>query len=100
MTENWTADEIPDQHGRVAIVTGANSGLGRIVARELARHGAKVIIASRDPAKGAEAAGAIKKAFPSATASAAQLDLADFGSIRAFADRIRAGNDPIDLLVN
>src|ERR1700686_2939241 len=100
VTAKWTADEIPDQHGRVAIVTGANSGLGRIVARELARHGARVIIASRDSAKGAEAARAIKAAFPSATADAAQLDLADLGSIRAFADRIRAGNNQIDLLVN
>jgi NAD(P)-dependent dehydrogenase (short-subunit alcohol dehydrogenase family) len=56
MTSNWTAEDIPDQHGRTAIVTGANSGLGRIVARELAGHGAAVIMASRDDVKGAEAA--------------------------------------------
>ncbi|HEY4914625.1 MAG TPA: oxidoreductase [Candidatus Dormibacteraeota bacterium] len=97
---NWTADDIPDQHGRTAIVTGANSGLGRIVARELARHGAKVIVASRDSAKGAEAAKAIKAAFPSATVEAAQLDLADLASVRGFADRIRTGNRHIDLLIN
>jgi NAD(P)-dependent dehydrogenase (short-subunit alcohol dehydrogenase family) len=97
---NWTADNIPDQHGRTAIVTGANSGLGRIVARELARHGARVIVATRDSAKGAEAAKAIKAAFPSATVEAAQLDLADLASVRGFADRIRAGNPHIDLLIN
>jgi NAD(P)-dependent dehydrogenase (short-subunit alcohol dehydrogenase family) len=100
VSSNWTADEIPDQRGRLAIVTGANSGLGRIAARELARHGANVIIASRDSAKGAEAASAIKAAFPSAIAEAAQVDLANLGSIRAFAARIRAGHDHIDLLVN
>src|ERR1700737_657385 len=100
MTRNWTAEEIPDQHGRTAIVTGANSGLGRIVSRELARRGAKVILASRDNAKGVEAANAIKAAFPSSTVEAAQLDLANLSSIRAFADRIRAGNENIDLLIN
>ena len=100
MTGKWTADEIIDQHGRTAIVTGANSGLGRIVARELAGHGAKVIVASRDSAKGEEAAGAIRAAFPSARVEPAQLDLADLASIRTFADRMRAGSDHIDLLVN
>ncbi len=100
VTGKWTAEEIPDQHTRIAIVTGANSGLGRIVARELARHGAKVIIASRDRAKGAEAAKAIETALPSSTVEAAQLDLADVSSIRAFADGIRGGNDYIDLLIN
>ena len=64
-TRKWTAAEIPDQRTRTAVVTGANVGLGRVVARELARHGAKVIMASRDDAKGAEAARAITAAFPS-----------------------------------
>jgi NAD(P)-dependent dehydrogenase (short-subunit alcohol dehydrogenase family) len=100
VTGKWTAEEIPDQHGRTAIVTGANSGLGRIVARDLAKRGAIVIIASRDHAKGAEAAREITAGFPSSTVEAARLDLANLGSIRAFADRIRAGNDHIDLLIN
>ena len=99
-SRGWTAEEIPDQHGRLAIVTGANSGLGRIVARELARRGAHVIIASRDRAKGAEAASAIEAASTSSTVDCEQLDLADLGSIRAFADRVRAGHDHIDLLLN
>jgi NAD(P)-dependent dehydrogenase (short-subunit alcohol dehydrogenase family) len=100
MTGKWTAEDIPDQRGRTAVVTGANSGLGRIVSRELASHGARVIIASRDVAKGAEAAAAITSAFPLSIVEAAQLDLANLSSIRAFADRIRAGNDHIDLLIN
>jgi NAD(P)-dependent dehydrogenase (short-subunit alcohol dehydrogenase family) len=100
MTRKWTVEEIPDQHARTAIVTGANSGLGRIVARELAKRGAMVIIASRDNAKGAEAAKAITAAVPSSTVEAAQLDLANLSSIRAFVERIRAGNDHIDLLIN
>ncbi|MHB8611948.1 MAG: oxidoreductase [Candidatus Dormibacteraceae bacterium] len=100
MTKKWTAEEIPDQHDRIAIVTGANSGLGRIVARELARRGAEVVIASRDHAKGAEAARETRAAFPSASVEAAQLDLADLSSIRSFAERIRADHHHIDLLVN
>jgi NAD(P)-dependent dehydrogenase (short-subunit alcohol dehydrogenase family) len=96
----WTADDVPDQHGRTAIVTGANSGLGRIVARELARHGAKVIVASRDSAKGEEAATEITGALPASTVEFVQLDLAALASVRAFADRIRAGSDHVDLLVN
>jgi NAD(P)-dependent dehydrogenase (short-subunit alcohol dehydrogenase family) len=91
---------MPEQRGRTAIVTGGNSGLGRIVASELAKHGARVVIASRDNAKSAEAARAIVAGFPSSKVEAAQLDLANLGSIRAFADRIRAGHEHIDLLVN
>jgi NAD(P)-dependent dehydrogenase (short-subunit alcohol dehydrogenase family) len=55
MSSKWTAEQIPDQSGRTAIVTGANSGLGLIVARELARAGAHVILTSRDAGKGAMA---------------------------------------------
>jgi NAD(P)-dependent dehydrogenase (short-subunit alcohol dehydrogenase family) len=100
MAGKWTAAEIPNQSGRTAVVTGGNSGLGRIVARELARRGARVIIASRDNAKSVEAANAIRGAFPSSTVEAAPLDLANLSSVRAFADRIRASNGHIDLLIN
>ncbi len=96
----WTADEIPDQSGRTAIVTGGSSGLGRIVARVLAKRGATVIIASRDNTKSAEAERAITTAFPSSTIEAERLDLGDLSSIRAFADRIRAAHNHIDLLIN
>src|SRR5258708_40219142 len=90
MTSNWTAEDIPDQRGRTAIVTGGNSGLGRIVARELPGHGAAGIIASRDVAKAAEAARGIALTFPSSTLEARQLDPGNPSSIRWFGDRIRA----------
>jgi NAD(P)-dependent dehydrogenase (short-subunit alcohol dehydrogenase family) len=96
----WTADQIPDQQGRTAVVTGANSGLGLIVARELARAGARVIVASRNAARGATAIGIIKAAHPAASVEAAQLDLADLASVRAFAQQFLAGRDQLDLLVN
>ena len=56
MTTKWTTDDIPDQQGRIAIVTGANSGIGLVAARELARAGARVVLACRDTEKGAAAA--------------------------------------------
>jgi NAD(P)-dependent dehydrogenase (short-subunit alcohol dehydrogenase family) len=55
MSDKWTVDRIPDQSGRVALVTGANSGLGLIAARELARAGARVVLACRNMDKGATA---------------------------------------------
>jgi len=56
MTHKWTAGDIPDQHGRVAVVTGANSGIGLMTARELARADARVVLAVRNAEKGADAA--------------------------------------------
>jgi NAD(P)-dependent dehydrogenase (short-subunit alcohol dehydrogenase family) len=100
MSAKWTAEQIPDQHGRTAIVTGANSGLGFIVARELARSGARVIIASRDEVRGARAMGVIKAAHPAAHVEVAPLDLASLASVRAFASQFRAGDNRLDLLVN
>jgi NAD(P)-dependent dehydrogenase (short-subunit alcohol dehydrogenase family) len=96
----WTAEQIPDQQGRTAIVTGANSGLGLIVARELAGAGARVIVASRNSARGATAVGIIKGAHPAASVAAAELDLADLASVRAFAKQFVTGGDGLDLLVN
>jgi NAD(P)-dependent dehydrogenase (short-subunit alcohol dehydrogenase family) len=100
MNAKWTADQIPDQQGRTAIVTGANSGLGFVIARELARAGAHVIVASRDADRGAKAMGAIKAAHPAANVEVAQLDLASLASIRAFATQFLAGHNQLDLLVN
>jgi NAD(P)-dependent dehydrogenase (short-subunit alcohol dehydrogenase family) len=97
MAGKWTAADMPDQSGRVAIVTGANSGLGRSTARELARARAKVIVACRDTAKGDEAAASITAAVPSAAVTVEALDLADLASVRSFADRFPAG--PLDLLI-
>jgi NAD(P)-dependent dehydrogenase (short-subunit alcohol dehydrogenase family) len=100
MNARWTADQIPDQRGRTAIVTGANSGLGFVAARELARAGAHVIVASRDTDKGARAMSAIKSAHPAADVEVAQLDLASLASVRAFATQFRAGHNQLDLLIN
>lgn len=97
MAGKWTAGDMPDQSGRVAIVTGANSGLGRSTARELARAGAKVIVACRNTGKGEEAVASITADVPGAAVSVEALDLADLGSVRSFADRFAAG--PLDLLI-
>jgi NAD(P)-dependent dehydrogenase (short-subunit alcohol dehydrogenase family) len=96
----WTADQVPDQGGRTAIVTGANSGLGLIVARELARAGARVTLTSRDANKGTAALSGIKAAHPNASIEVAQLDLANLASVRAFAQRILDSHDQVDILVN
>ena len=91
MADKWTAAQIPDQSGRVAVVTGANSGIGFYAARELARAGAKVILAVRDTAKGEHAAAQM----PGDTA-VCHLDLASLASVREFA----ASVVKLDLLVN
>jgi NAD(P)-dependent dehydrogenase (short-subunit alcohol dehydrogenase family) len=94
---DWTAADIPDQRGRVAVVTGANSGLGLATARELARAGARVVLASRSADKGQRAAAQIVSAAPCADVQPAVLDLADLDSVRAFA---ATAPDRIDLLIN
>ena len=93
----WTAVDIPDQAGRVAVVTGANSGLGFVTARELARAGARVVLASRSAEKGRDAASRIVSAVPGVDVSAAILDLADLDSVRAF---VATAPDRLDLLIN
>ncbi|KQM14899.1 short-chain dehydrogenase [Plantibacter sp. Leaf171] len=87
----WTTADIPDQHGRTVIVTGANSGIGAVTARELAAHGATVILACRDIEKGARAASTM-----TGDVEVRRLDLADLASIRRFAE----GVDGVDVLVN
>ncbi len=89
---SWTASDLPSQAGRTAIVTGANSGLGLVAARELARAGARVVLAVRDTVRGDAAAATIQ-----GDTEVRALDLADLASVRAFAD---GWTGPIDLLVN
>ncbi|MFJ8029708.1 oxidoreductase [Streptomyces sp. NPDC096032] len=94
----WTAADIPDQVGRVAVVTGANSGLGYVTARELARKGARVVLACRSVERGGRAAERVAAEVPGARVEPARLDLADLASVREFADRLPY--DRLDLLLN
>jgi NAD(P)-dependent dehydrogenase (short-subunit alcohol dehydrogenase family) len=100
MAGKWTAADIPDQSGRLVVVTGANSGLGLITAQELARAGATVVIACRNLTKGEQAAGRIRQSVPSAQLDLRELDLADLSSVSAFSDRLRSDHQVLDLLVN
>ncbi len=96
----WTTEQIPDQSGRLAVVTGANSGLGLVTARELARKGAHVVLACRNLGKGEEARRAIETRAPTASVQVAELDLASLESVRGFAEGLRSEHGPIDLLIN
>jgi NAD(P)-dependent dehydrogenase (short-subunit alcohol dehydrogenase family) len=94
----WTPAALPDQSGRLVVVTGANSGIGYVTARELARHGARVVLACRSRERGLEALDRLRAEVPGARVELRRLDLADLASIRDFA----AGWDlgPLDVLVN
>jgi NAD(P)-dependent dehydrogenase (short-subunit alcohol dehydrogenase family) len=96
----WTAADIPDQTGRTAVVTGANSGLGYHTALELARHGAHVVLACRDADRGADALRRLAAAAPDASVELGVLDLADLASVRRFAETHTAERGGPDLLVN
>ena len=91
----WTAAQIPDQAGRVAVVTGANSGLGLVTATELARHGARVILAVRNTAAGRDVAHRMP-----GDVEVRELDLAALASVRQFAVALVADHPSIDLLIN
>ena len=96
----WTAADIPDQHGRTAVVTGANGGLGLVTARELAANGAHVVMAVRNQEKAAGAAGQIRAGVPDASLELVALDLSSQASVREAAAQILAAHDRLDLLVN
>ncbi|KUH98144.1 SDR family NAD(P)-dependent oxidoreductase [Mycobacterium sp. IS-3022] len=100
MGSKWTAADIPDQSGRTAIVTGANSGLGYDTAAALADKGAQVVLAVRNLDKGTEARDRIKAASPNAVVTLQELDLSSLDSVRRAADELRAAHPRIDLLIN
>jgi NAD(P)-dependent dehydrogenase (short-subunit alcohol dehydrogenase family) len=92
----WTADDIPDLSGKVAVVTGANSGLGFETALELARHGAHVVMACRDEGRGTTAREKVRAQVPRASVELSLLDLADLASVRKFADGFLGERNRID----
>ena len=96
----WTTSDIPDQTGRTAVVTGANTGLGFHTAAALAAHGAHVVLAVRNLDKGKDAVQKITADSPGATVTLQELDLASLNSVRAAADELRSKHDRIDLLIN
>ncbi|WNG93371.1 SDR family NAD(P)-dependent oxidoreductase [Mycobacterium sp. ITM-2016-00318] len=100
MSQKWTAADVPDQSGRIAIVTGANSGLGYDTAAILADKGAHVVLAVRNLDKGKEAVDRIKAASPNAVVALQELDLSSLDSVRKAADELRAAHPRIDLLIN
>lgn len=95
----WTVANIPPQNGKLAVVTGANSGIGWYTALELARAGADVILTARSEAKGREAVDRIRRELPQAKARWEILDLASLASVRNFAAKI-ASEPKLDLLIN
>lgn len=96
----WTANDMPDQSGRVALVTGANSGLGYETALALARKGAEVVMAVRTVRRGEEARDQILRELPNASLEVMQLDLGSLASVRQFASAFRNAYGRLDLLIN
>jgi NAD(P)-dependent dehydrogenase (short-subunit alcohol dehydrogenase family) len=100
MSAKWTSEDVPGQQGRLAVVTGANTGLGFETARVLAARGASVVLAVRDTEKGKRAAARIGGTAPGANVMVQPLDLTSLDSIRAAVGELRARHPRIDLLVN
>jgi NAD(P)-dependent dehydrogenase (short-subunit alcohol dehydrogenase family) len=98
--DKWTAEDVPDQTGRVAVITGSNTGIGFHTALVLAEHGAAVVLAVRDLDKGRAAAESITKAYPQAAVEVQELDLSSLASVREAADALGAAHSRIDLLIN
>src|SRR5688572_30825241 len=96
----WTSDDIPGQSGKVAIVTGGNSGIGYGAALALAQKGAHVILAVRSQEKGRAAVEAMRRAHPGAAAEVMALDLSDLGSVRRFAEAFLGRFAALPLLIN
>jgi NAD(P)-dependent dehydrogenase (short-subunit alcohol dehydrogenase family) len=97
---DWTEANIPDQTGRIILITGANSGIGFEAARALAQRGATVVMGCRNRSKAEEAVSHIEATEPSGSVEILEMDLSDLDSVAAAADAFRATNDRLDVLVN
>ncbi|KAL4176804.1 hypothetical protein KRP22_001745 [Phytophthora ramorum] len=102
--DNWTASNISSQKDKVAIVTGANSGIGYETALELARKGANVVLACRNESRGREAETKLREALASTPEAGVvefkMLDVSDLGSVNKFVGEFKATHDRLDLLIN
>lgn len=98
--KKWNFNNIPDQQGRVALVTGANSGIGYHTSLMLAKKGAEVILACRNADKGKRAIDSISKEHPTAKVSLVKLDLSDLESVSGCADTLKSKYNRLDLLIN
>lgn len=97
---DWNLKDSPSLEGKIAIVTGANTGLGFETAKALAKKGAHVIMACRDLRKANAAMGKIKEAYPKASLSTETLDLGQLASVRAFAENVKQAHTHLHLLIN
>ncbi len=100
MASKWTAADIPSLDGRIAIVTGANSGIGYETAAELAAHGATVVMACRNPEKAGRAADELRKRNLKGRLDVMQLDVSDLDSVQSFAAAFRERYNRLDILCN
>lgn len=100
MTARWTLDDVPDLSGRVAVVTGANSGLGLQVATDLAGAGARVVMACRNPERAAAAIERVRATTPRGTVEFLELDLGDLASVQRAAEELSSRTDRLDILGN
>lgn len=100
MSRWWSRSDMPDQTGRTAVVTGANSGLGKELVGGLAGAGATVVLACRNTTKADQAAADVVADLPAARLEVRPLDLADLSSVTAFVERFGREHDALDLLVN
>ena len=97
---SWTPHDVPDQTGRIIVITGANSGIGAAAAEALAGRGAQVVMAARNEAAAEATRAAILRRVPGARLVTSKLDLADLASVRDFAARTSAAYPHVDILLN